>query len=100
MPNGHHPRRKSEKARCISSTATMADDSRAEPLRSDSPVQLVMVNVTAPATLPAGYEFEAQVEGGDPEETVHAIVVCAYFSVSLDTAMKSSSHLLFRYTVA
>ena len=52
----------------------MVDD-RAEPLRPDSPVQVVMVNVTAPATLPAGYEFEAQVHG-DPEMTVHAIVVC------------------------
>ena len=46
-----------------------------EPLRPDSPVQLTLVNVTAPATLPAGYEFEAQVEG-DPEMTVHAVVVC------------------------
>lgn len=53
----------------------MADD-RAEPLRPDSPVQVVMVNVTAPATLPAGYEFEAQVENGDPELTVRAVVVC------------------------
>jgi hypothetical protein len=52
---------------------TMGDD-KAEPLRSDSPVHVVMVDVTAPATLPAGYEFEAQVEG-DPERTVHAVVV-------------------------
>lgn len=51
----------------------MADD-RAEPLRPDSPVQVIMVNVIAPATLPAGYEFEAQVQG-DPEMTVHAVVV-------------------------
>jgi hypothetical protein len=64
--------------------ATMADD-RAEPLRPDSPVQVVMVNVTAPATLPAGYEFEAQVNG-DPEQTVHAVVVCASIDcVTLDT---------------
>lgn len=53
---------------------TMADD-KAEPLRSDSPVHVVIANVTAPATLPAGYEFEAQIEGGDPERTVHAVVV-------------------------
>ena len=57
----------------------MADD-RAEPLRPDSPVQVVMVNVVAPATLPAGYEFEAQVEG-DPELTVHAVVVCVVMSI-------------------
>jgi len=47
---------------------------KAQPLRPDSPVHVIMVNVTAPATLPAGYEFEAQVEG-DPEQTVHAVVV-------------------------
>ena len=52
----------------------MAVDDRAVPLRSDSPVQLAMVNVIAPATLPAGYEFEAQVQN-DPEMTVHAVVV-------------------------
>lgn len=54
--------------------ATMAVDDKAVPLRSDSPVHLVMVNVIAPATLPAGYEFEAQVQN-DPEMTVHAVVV-------------------------
>lgn len=55
----------------------MAVDDKAEPLRPDSPVHVVMVDVTAPATLPAGYEFDAQVDGGDPELTVHAVVVSA-----------------------
>lgn len=70
----------------------MVDD-RAEPLRPDSPVQVVMVNVTAPATLPAGYEFEAQVHG-DPEMTVHAVVVC-HTEMSLDTVYEiSDSHFV------
>ena len=72
----------------------MAADDRAEPLRPESPVQVVMVNVTAPATLPAGYEFEAQVNGGDPEMTVHAIVVC-HMNLTGYRVYISRSHFIF-----
>jgi len=73
-------------------TATMVVDDK--PLRSDSPVQVVMVNVTAPASLPAGYEFEAQVNN-DPEMTVHAVVVGEFILNLVAVTRMQSSHLLF-----
>jgi hypothetical protein len=60
--------------------APKPENSGAEPLDPDASTPPVMVHVVAPATLPEGYTFEAQI-GGNVERTFKVEVVRAHCSV-------------------
>jgi hypothetical protein len=55
-----------------------AENANMDPLYPDAKALPVLVHVTAPATLPAGYTFEAFVNG-DPNRTFTAEVVRSLF---------------------
>jgi hypothetical protein len=59
------------------------ENTKVDPLYPDAEALPVLVHVTAPATLPAGYTFEAQVNG-DPNRTFTAEVVSFVFLFTCD----------------
>jgi hypothetical protein len=56
----------------------MASSASSAPLNPDGDVLPIMVHVTAPATLPAGYTFEAELNG-DPALVFNCEVVRPFF---------------------
>jgi hypothetical protein len=62
----------------IPPSLTMASTAASTPLNPGGDVLPIMVHVTAPATLPAGYTFEAELNG-DPDKVFNCEVVRVLF---------------------
>jgi hypothetical protein len=70
----------------------MASSAASTPLNPGGDVLPIMVHVTAPTTLPAGYTFEAELNG-DPDKVFNCEVV-RLFSVLLFLVAKQSFVIL------
>lgn len=72
----------------------MASSAASTPLNPGGNVLPLMVHVTAPTTLPAGYTFEAELNG-DPDTVFNCEVVRLFYSVLFIVAKQS--YQILRY---